>query len=622
MLRPPTSLQPSRCRHGLLALALTACTAADALDNFITRQEDRLMDGTKEFRFVGVNSSHVFLSWTHPEAPVTEAFEQTDLLKALRQMGCSVLRAYCITVGPQPLAGGIPGHVAAPNTFTEAFFRSTDRLLQLANEHGIRVIVVLNCNWDCAGGKGAYAKFRGRPEREFFTDADLRRDFKDTISYVLNRVNVFTGTAYKDDKAVLCWELGNELWGAPREWVAEMAAHIKSIDANHLVMDDIRSDWAVDPNVDILTQHYYLNHFKDFTAACRQHRRYCASPQVKRPFVIGEFGSQDASGGPGVAAFGSMLDEALANGTSGALLWELVPHSRFGGYCNRPRTVAEGPCYRWPGHDTPGTYPEEKDVLAILPRYAFAMRGLPVPAHHGPPEPPAMLPVNDVRSIDWLGSAGAVSYIVERAPQPGGPWASIASGVTIADRPHVPFSDNNAREGASYYYRVKAVNQGGVSAPSAAAGPARHLVMLVDGLDDWSKTHSHTPNLGFSTNHQNCFEGDTSRVYRTAAVPSPEEIVYHRMGIIRFEATVWFWPEEPVSHCSLFTSADGSSWAEVDASIAGGAGDWRRFTYVLNDLTGCNYVKIRYNNLAGKPWSPGIGQVRITSFPEPTANNR
>jgi endo-1,4-beta-mannosidase len=56
------------------------------------------------------------------------------------------------------------------------------------------------------------------------------------VSFVLNRRNTYTGTLYKDDKAILAWETGNELY-CPYSWTKQIAAHIKSLDSNHLVWD-------------------------------------------------------------------------------------------------------------------------------------------------------------------------------------------------------------------------------------------------------------------------------------------------------------------------------------------------------------------------------------------------
>src|SRR5688572_4346418 len=56
------------------------------------------------------------------------------------------------------------------------------------------------------------------------------------------RVNTITGVVYKDDPTIMAWELMNEprcpsdLSGRTlQSWIAEMAAHVKSIDGAHLL---------------------------------------------------------------------------------------------------------------------------------------------------------------------------------------------------------------------------------------------------------------------------------------------------------------------------------------------------------------------------------------------------
>jgi len=51
---------------------------------------------------------------------------------------------------------------------------------------------------------------------------------------LINRVNSYTGVPYKEEKAILGWETGNELEVPDFAWTREIAAYIKSLDKNHL----------------------------------------------------------------------------------------------------------------------------------------------------------------------------------------------------------------------------------------------------------------------------------------------------------------------------------------------------------------------------------------------------
>jgi cellulose 1,4-beta-cellobiosidase len=84
-----------------------------------------------------------------------------------------------------------------------------------------------------------------------------------------------------------------------------------------------------------------------------------------------------------------------------------------------------------------------------------------------PPSAPTNLTAaagNAQVSLSWSASSGATSYSVLRATANGGPYASIASGVTTTS-----YTDTNVTNGTSYYYVVQAVNNGGTSGNSNQA---------------------------------------------------------------------------------------------------------------------------------------------------------
>jgi hypothetical protein len=95
-----------------------------------------------------------------------------------------------------------------------------------------------------------------------------------------------------------------------------------------------------------------------------------------------------------------------------------------------------------------------------------------------PPPPPAApngliaLPGNAVVSLSWSVSLGATSYNVLRSEVSGGPYTTIATGVTTAS-----YSDSSAANGITYYYVVQATNSGGTSGDSnqASARPSGEL---------------------------------------------------------------------------------------------------------------------------------------------------
>ena len=67
-------------------------------------------------------------------------------------------------------------------------------------------------------------------------------------------------------------------------------------------------------------------------------------------------------------------------------------------------------------------------------------------------------------TLAWAASAGAASYSVKRSNTSGGPYATIATGVTSTT-----FANTGLTTGSTYYYVVSAVNAGGESANSNQA---------------------------------------------------------------------------------------------------------------------------------------------------------
>jgi mannan endo-1,4-beta-mannosidase len=247
----------------------TNVVAQNDMRYFITRSGDQLREGENEYRFISFNIPNLHLvednmafeasnEWRFPDE-----FEIMDALSTIKQMGGRAARMYVISIcrkdGPNP----IPCHVKRPGEFSEEAFRALDKVLEIANRVGVRVIIPLVDNWKWWGGIETYAAYRGKTADAFWADAEIISDFKQTINHVVSRRNALTGTLYKDDKAILAWETGNEIYST-YSWTREIAAYIKSLDSHHLVCDgfyvgnkELQVDALDDPNIDIVSSHHY-----------------------------------------------------------------------------------------------------------------------------------------------------------------------------------------------------------------------------------------------------------------------------------------------------------------------------------------------------------------------------
>ena len=82
-----------------------------------------------------------------------------------------------------------------------------------------------------------------------------------------------------------------------------------------------------------------------------------------------------------------------------------------------------------------------------------------------PPAPTGLTPTvvsSSQINLSWNASTGATSYNVKRATVSGGPYTTIASGVTATS-----YSDTGLSASTTYYYVVSAVNANGESANSS-----------------------------------------------------------------------------------------------------------------------------------------------------------
>jgi mannan endo-1,4-beta-mannosidase len=570
---------------------------------FITAEGDQLREGEAPFRFVSFNIPNLHYveddmafeetnPWRFPDE-----FEISDALEAVRQQGGTVVRFYTLSVRKAEDRPGIPRHVLGPGEFDEDAFRALDRVMEVAGRKGIRVVVPFVDQWGWWGGIADYAAFRDRPPGAFYTDPELIQDFKLTIRHLVTRINTLTGVAYRDDPTLLCWETGNEL-ASPDEWTAEIAAYVKSLDSNHLVLDgyntnNLRVESLHNPHVDLVTTHHYE---RDPVDMIRHVRESAARARGRKPYFVGEFGFISR------LAVADVLEAVIEEGVAGALIWSLRYRSREGGFYwhSEPSGGDHFKAYHWPGFDSGEAY-DEREVMRLMQSSAFRIRGLPVPEPEVPAVP-LLLPPRELGGLSWQGSAGATGYDVERAPDVEGPWEVVAGGVSDAAVAHRPlFHDASAEPGERHYYRVRARNAAGASEPSNTVGPVEYgSSLLVDELRGWSKIYSHSPGLSLQRTSARRAKEDFDRLL----VKPGSFVVYKVDAPIRGFRAYAFFPGD-VEDFAFSLSEDGGAYVPVDVTRrdyfeagefdAAAYGYWRPISYVLEEAaSGARYLRIEF----------------------------
>jgi ribosomal protein S28E/S33 len=551
-----------------------AAGAEQTFERFITRDGNRLMDGETEFRFMGANMPGLVLPYDFtvrlPERmTLPTAWEQEDAFKTLARMGLRVVRTWNLPIrAPDETAQ--PWHyVLAPGQFNEEAFKTFDRLLALANRYQVRVMPDLTADYgDYLGGVGTYAAHRGKKRKEFYTDPQLREDYKATVRYVLNRVNTITGVPYKNDKAILAWQFGNEMMGSNTNWLSEMAAYMKSLDPNHLVAETRHRPGVVpliDPNIDLLTRHYYTSYAglgKGWEGALRAE---VESVRGQRPFFVGEYGpyvdGKIFTQANVAAKHREFLDFCIATpGVAGAMLWSMYFHHRDGGYYwHQIYTFPSVWSYHFPGSAS-GAAHDEIGIVSGLREAAFRIRGLPVPPVTTP-DAPELLPFERVPLFTWRGSAGAEGYDIERAATSLGPWAVVAENVSDADVAYRPlFSDETAKAGEVWHYRVVARNAGGRSLPSNVVGPLKvDAVCFVDEFKRLSRVSGKSGGLTLDNTYNAWYAEHLFRVKGN----TNDWLGYTVVGPIREMRVTAFFTLGQVNAPVFSFSSDGAAYAAV-----------------------------------------------------------
>jgi mannan endo-1,4-beta-mannosidase len=363
----------------LLGGQLVSVSGVFALQNsgFVQRAGSILKLNGKQFRFAG--SSNYYLMYK-------SQFMVDDVLEAAAGNDFRVMRIWgSLDIGdPNDPATSIRGPAdgvyfqywdaaAGAPAYNDGStgLERLDYVVYKAGQVGIRLVIPFVNNWNDFGGMDQYVRWRdiSTPDDQtwyhdsFYTDPVIKQWYKDWIAHLLNRVNTYTGIAYKDDPTIMTWELGNE----PRclsagaygrsdhcttqtliDWADEMSTYIKSIDHNHLVSVGDEGFYCIPnathwtencgegvdtvaftrlPNIDVMSAHLYPDSWgTDVAWGTEWIKRHIRDAKaIGKPFMLGEFGIRDKSIRNKV--YKEWTDAAFKSGgqsgADGALYWLL-----------------------------------------------------------------------------------------------------------------------------------------------------------------------------------------------------------------------------------------------------------------------------------------------------------
>jgi len=543
-----------------LHAAIPACVGAGFRD-FITARDGQLLEDGKPFHFISFNIPN--LGYTEDDMRFEQLssfrwptpYELDDALSTIRQMGGRVARTYVLSIRKTNDPPGLPRHILGPGRLNEEGMVVLDRVLESAHRHGVRLIIPFVDQNSWWGGIEDIATWRGKSRDEFFTEAQVKDEYKRLVRLVLERVNTRTGVRYRDDKAVLAWELGNEL-KAPSEWVAEMAQFVKQLAPKQLVAESYFT--APDnPGVDIVQDHLYQGDPVRMIARIQESARRAAG---RRVYLVGEFGFVTTEGMR--AVMDAIIDDPAI---AGGLIWSLRFHNQDGGYYwhHEPFGGDFFKAYHWPGGPAGEPYDETR-FMRIVRNKAYEIQDRPAPALPVP-EPPDLSSVTDGGIVPWRGATGATRYELQRADQPRGPWRTVAWQLTDDATQYHPLAvDELVQPGRTYYYRLLARNEAGQSKLSKILGPVHiRCRTLVDELRNLSLTYRQGGRLELRSNNARNYKEDCHRLRGEPGV----WIAYQISGRIQ-AVRVYAFDEKGAAGLQFHAGIDGPKGEKLPARSA------------------------------------------------------
>jgi len=457
----------------------------------ITRQGDQLFENGRPFRFLGLAAPNIQAHESQILPDFSNRFpddyETRDLLDSLHRLGARATRTFALAVH-SPADGRMPAYLSGRRQYNEEAFRCLDLVIARCHEYDVRLIIpfIASQSFGNVRGVDEFSALAGKANGAFWYDEEVKADFRHFLDFILNRRNTVNGLLYRDDPAILAWQLGNEfasyygdrhldpkVW-APRitGWSLEMAAYIKKVDARHLVMEGggDRAAFLASPDIDVISSHLYeywnrlAGVSTDLAALARADRKECRG---RKPLIVDEFGLAT------VANNRALMQAIREDGIVGGLLWSLRCHRRDGGFMVHNEGGTPINSYHFPGFGAGQDYQETR-LLDLLRSEAFAIRGLPAPPVAPPAPAPILFRTRD--GLTWRGSTGASNYTLERASKADGPWEVCATGLqdSVVGRakeleagddpsPVTLWSDESAAPHTTSYYRLRGFNTGGAT---------------------------------------------------------------------------------------------------------------------------------------------------------------
>jgi len=325
-------------------MASSGLAAPERRSKFVRRVGTSFRLGSEPYRIAGTNMWYA--AYLGADAPIGNRDRLKREFDRLTALGINNVRILGSSEF-SPLKNSVrPTFRNRTKRFNETLLRGLDNALAEMGKRGLTTVIYLTNFWEWSGGMMTYLYWTngGRyvnmndpahpwPEfpdmsSEFYGHAAAVRMFDDYVRAVVGRRNTVTGRLYRDDPAILSWQLANE----PRPggsdaagrrhmrayltWIDGTARLIKSLDPMHMVstgsegtmgcINDAQCviDAHSSPAIDYVNAHVWPQNWGwadpenlagTWPAVERNTRDYVAQQigiarKLNKPLVIEEFG--------------------------------------------------------------------------------------------------------------------------------------------------------------------------------------------------------------------------------------------------------------------------------------------------------------------------------------------
>ena len=322
----------------LLVLAFSGISI-NAKAQFVKTNNGRFTIDDKPYSYIGANFWYgAILASKGIGGDRQRLLKELDLMK---QEGITNLRILVGGDGGDTVATKVqPALQIKPGIYNDTIFDGLDYLLYEMGKRNMYAVLFLNNSWDWSGGFSQYLEWTGdygnhlvtsvigwddycKYVSNFLRSEKAKQLFLNHVGNVLIRNNRYTGKSYKNDPAIMSWQICNE----PRpfskenkrllaEWLENVGSFIKRTDQNHLVSTGSEGEMGSDNdiylweeicasrNIDYATIHIWPFNWgwvdkKDLPGSMNTvtskffdylHEHLAVANKLNKPLVMEEFG--------------------------------------------------------------------------------------------------------------------------------------------------------------------------------------------------------------------------------------------------------------------------------------------------------------------------------------------